>query len=80
MSNIPSQAATLLHDQTNVENCLCSKTRPKTQNNAQTKVSMHTQSYISRQKLCHVQRNCKGVRNSPVIQHKSIPVTACLQS
>lgn len=35
---------------------------------------------ISRQKLRHVQRNCKGVMNSPVIQHKSIPVIACLQS
>lgn len=80
MSNISSQAATLLHDQTTVRNCLCSKTRPKAQNNAETKVSMQTQGYISRQKLCHVQRNCKGVINSPVIQHKPIPVIACLQS
>lgn len=79
ISNIPSQAATLLHDQTTVRNCLCSKTRPKAQKNAQTKVSKHTQSYICRQKLRHVQRNCTGVMNSPVIQHKSIPVIACLQ-
>lgn len=80
MSNIPRQAATLLHDQTTVRNCLCSKTRPKAQTSAQTKISVHTESYISRQKLCCVQRNCKGVMNNPVVQHKSIPVIACLQS
>lgn len=65
ISNIPSQAATLLHHQTTVRNCLCSKTRPKAQNSAQARVSMHTQSCIRRQKLCHVQKKLQRSNEQP---------------